>query len=229
MIGIIVELAVSWLLIWLFQKKDLRVLGLWPTGARLADFGLFFVVTACCAASGPLIRMYLAKETWGVNPALSLNLFLDGLWYNIKSVLYEELIFRGVLLYILIKRVGMLRGIIISSIGFGIYHWFTFEILGNVPQMIFIFLITGTMGMIYAYGYAKTYSLYIPIAIHLGWNFVNGFVFSQGNIGKGLFIVTNQPIITVSWVTWFIAMYFPMISAMVVNFVLILRHKKIIA
>ena len=226
MIGIIVELAINWLLIWLFEKKDLRVLGLWPTGRRLADFGLFFFVTAFCAASGFALRMIIAKETWGVNPALSFNLFLDGLWWNIKSVLFEELIFRGVLLYILIKRVGMLKGIIISSIAFGIYHWFSFGILGNIQQMIFVFFITGIMGMIFAYGYAKTFSLYIPIAIHLGWNFVHGFVFSQGSIGKGVFVVTHQPVITISWITWFVVMYFPMIAAMIVNFVLIRRHEK---
>src|SRR5687767_8357090 len=162
MIGIIVQLAVSWLLIWLFKKKDLRVLGLWPTGKRLADFGLFLIVTAVCATSGYLLRMYFAKETWAVNPAFNFNLFLNGLWWNIKSVLFEELIFRGVLLYIMIKRLGAAKAIIISSIAFGIYHWFTFEILGNVPQMIVVFFITGIMGLIYAYGYAKTFSLYVP-------------------------------------------------------------------
>ncbi len=226
MIGIIVQLAVSWLLIWLFEKKDLRVLGLWPTGKRLADFGLFLLVTAVCAASGFLLRMYFGKETWAINPAFNFNLFLNGLWWNIKSVLFEELIFRGVLLYIMIKRLGVARAIIISSIAFGIYHWFTFEILGNVPQMIVVFFITGIMGLVYAYGYAKTFSLYIPIAIHLGWNFVNNFVFSQGNIGKGVFIVTNQPIIKVSWAVWFLVMYFPMILAIVVNFFLIKKHKQ---
>jgi uncharacterized protein len=226
MIGIVVQLAVSWLLIWLFEKKDLGVLGLWPTGRRLADFGLFFVVTALCAASGFLIRIYFAKETWAVNPALNFNLFLNGLWWNIKSVIFEELIFRGVLLYIMIKRLGTLKAIIISSIAFGIYHWFTFEILGNIPQMIFVFFITGIMGLIYAYGYAKTFSLYIPIAIHLGWNFIRNFVFSEGNIGNGVFIVTHQPIMKVSWTAWFIIIYFPMIAAIAVNFFLIRKHKQ---
>ena len=226
MLGIIVQLAISWLLIWLFEKKDLRVLGLWPTGKRLADFGLFFIVTAICAASASLIRMFIAKETWGLNPAFNFNLLLNGLWYNIKSVLYEELIFRGVLLYIMIKRLGAFKAILISSIAFGIYHWFTFEVLWNVPRMIFIFLITGVMGLVYAYGYAKTFSLYIPIAIHLGWNFTNGFVFSNGKIDHGVFIVTHQPIITVSWVVWFIVMYLPIIMAIVVNFFLIRRHKQ---
>ena len=226
MLGIIVQLAISWLLIWLFEKKDLRVLGLWPTGKRLADFGLFFIVTAICVASGILIRIYFAKETWGWNPVFNFSLLLNGLWYNIKSVLFEELIFRGVLLYIMIKRLGAFKAILISSIAFGIYHWFSFGILGNIPQMIFIFFITGIMGLIFAYGYAKTFSLYIPIAIHLGWNFTHGFVFSQGNIGNGVFIVTHQPIMKVSWVVWFIVIYFPMIAAIVVNFFLIRRHKQ---
>jgi hypothetical protein len=46
MIGIIIQLAVSWLIIWLFEKNNLSVLGFRPTKQRLPDFILFFVVTA---------------------------------------------------------------------------------------------------------------------------------------------------------------------------------------
>lgn len=229
MLGIIVQLAISWLLIWLFEKKDLGVLGLWPTRKRLADFGLFFIVTALCAASGFLIRIILAKETWGINPALTFNLVLNGIWWNIKSVLFEELIFRGVLLYIMIKRLGAVKAIIISAIAFGIYHWFSFGVLGNVQQMIGVFIITGVMGLIYAFGYARTLSLYIPIAIHLGWNLTSGFIFSQGAIGKGVFILKHQPVLSVSWFVWFIVVYFPMIAALVINFFLIRSRRKAIA
>ena len=81
---------------------------------------------------------------------------MEGLWWNIKSVLYEELIFRGVLFYILIKKLGALKALIISSVAFGIYHWFTYEILGNVPAMIYVFFFTGVVGMLYGYGYIKT-------------------------------------------------------------------------
>jgi len=228
MIGILVQLALSWLIIWIFEKGNLSVLGLRPTKRRIFDFFLFLVITAVCCASGFFLRMYLAKEQWELNPGLNFKLILDGIWWNVKSVMFEELIFRGVIFYILIKKLGMIPAIVISAAAFGIYHWFSFEVFGNVQQMIFIFIITGLMGALYAYGYAKTYSLYIPIAIHLGWNFTHGFVFSQGSIGNGIFIpVKGQPAVQVSYFIYFCVTFLPMLAAWLINF-FILRKKKLV-
>ena len=228
MIGIIVQLVVSWLLVWLFEKKNLRVLGLVPTRRRVIDFTLFFLITAICCSTGFLMRMYFANEQWQVNPVLNTNLIASGLWWNIKSVLFEELIFRGVLLYILIKRLGIQKAIIISAIGFGIYHWFSFGIIGNFTQMAITFIITGTMGLLLAYGYSKTLSLYIPIAIHLGWNFTQIFIFSNGVIGNGIFIpVKSGPFRTDSYLIYFTILLIPMISMLLINYFLLKRRKQV--
>ena len=226
MIGIIVQLAISWLIIWLVEKKDLSVLGFFPTRKRISDFLLFFLITALCCASEFLMRIYFAKEQWQVNPHLTLKLVLEGTWWQLKSVLFEELIFRGVLLYILIKKLGVVKAIIISAIAFGIYHWFSHEVIGDPKQMIITFLMTGIMGLLFAYGYAKTFSLYVPIAIHLGWNLTKGFIFSEGPIGNGVFIQKQpQPQVTVSYFLFFIIMFLPILSTWIINF-LILKRKK---
>lgn len=44
------------------------------------------------------------------------------------------------------------------------------------------------MGLLLAYGYAKAFSLYIPIGIHLGWNLTQIFIFSRGPTEDELFI-----------------------------------------
>jgi membrane protease YdiL (CAAX protease family) len=226
MIGIIVQLTLSWLLVWLFEKGNLSFLGFYPTKKRLFDFVLFFLITAICCSTGFFLRMYFGKEQWGLNPSLTPNLILDAVWWNVKSVLFEELIFRGVIFYILIKKIGSLKAIVISAIAFGIYHWFSHEVIGNPTQMAMTFVITGIMGLLYAYGYAKTFSLYIPCAIHLGWNLTQGFVFSQGPIGNGIFIqVMPQPNVTVSYLVFFIILLVPMVSALLINF-LILRQRN---
>lgn len=225
MIGIIIQLAISWLLIWLFEKGNPEVLGLIPTKRRLADFFLFLLVTALCCATGFVLRMWIGNERWMVNPLLSFKLVLDGLWWNIKSVLFEELIFRGVLFYILIKRTGALKALIISSIAFGIYHWFTYEILGDVPAMIYVFFFTGIVGMLYGYGYIKTGSIYAVCAIHLGWNFTNNFLFSEGNIGNGILIAVKPgKEVVVSYFTYYFILLFPILLMLVVNFLLLWRR-----
>src|SRR5215212_80955 len=109
MLGIIVQLAISWLLLWLFERKDIRVLGLFPTKKRLADLALFFLAAAVCCSSGFLMRMAFTNQQWILNPKLTADQVMDGIWWNIKSVMFEELIFRGAILYILVKRIGATR------------------------------------------------------------------------------------------------------------------------
>jgi len=219
MAGIIVQLALSWFIVWLVEKKNLSVLGFYPSKRRLTDFILFFVIASVSCSLGFIMKMYFGEQSWQLNPGLSPGLILNGIWWNIKSVLFEELIFRGVLLYILIKKIGPLRGIIISAIGFGIYHWFSFGIIGNLIPMIVTFFMTGVMGLLLAYTYAKTISLYVPIAIHLGWNITQTFIFSQGPIGNGLLISTNGNLFrTDSYLIFAIVTFLPTLFLILVTF-----------
>ena len=228
MLGLIVQLAISWLIIWFYEKNNLRVLGFKPTKARLLDFLIFFVITAICCSTGFLLKMYFGGLRWELNPKLTMGLILEGIRWNIVSVLFEELIFRGVLLYILIKKTGTTKAIVISAIAFGIYHWFSYGIFGNVGQMVITFLLTGTMGLLYAYGYAKTMSLYIPIAIHLGWNLTQGFIFSEGPIGTGILKqVGTESFRTDSYIIFYITFLLPLLSTLLVNFYLLKKKEQV--
>ena len=225
--GIGVQLAISWLLLWLLERRNLSALGLSPTKRRVIQFIFFLFLTAVCCSTQFLMRMLFASEQWEVNHALSGKLFMEGTWWNLTSVLYEELIFRGALLFILIRRIGALRAIIISSMGFGIYHWFSFGQLGNYQQMAITFVSTGTFGLLLAYAFYKTSSLFVPIAIHFGWNFVNGFIFSQGPIGNGVFIpVKGQPEVSVSYFTFACIMFLPILAALFLNYLFLKKQSK---
>src|SRR6266487_7093268 len=109
MLGILVELALSWIIVWIAEKKNLSVLGLNATAPRLKGFALFFFIATVGCLLETFLRIVFFKEHYVANPKLSFMLVLKGLWWNMKSVLFEELIFRGVLLYILIKRLRVTR------------------------------------------------------------------------------------------------------------------------
>jgi membrane protease YdiL (CAAX protease family) len=227
MIGIIIQLAISWLIVWLYEKGNLGCLGLMPTKKRLLDFTLFFFVTAVCAVSGFLLKMLIAKQSWVLNPNLNTGTIIEGVWFTVKSVLFEEFIFRGVLLYILIKKIGATRAIIISAVTFGIYHWFSHELWGNPVQMAIEFVVTGIMGLVLAFGYAKSFSLFIPIAIHFGWNIVQMVVFSGNTIGQQLFVeVLPRPIITISIFSFLAMLLLPVVSCWMINGWLLRRYKQ---
>lgn len=227
MLGIFVQLLISWLLIRLFEKGSLQVLGLYPAKKRMYGFALFFMVTALCCSSDFFMRMIFAQQHWEINPQLTASLILKGIWWNIKSVLFEELIFRGVLLYMLIKKLGPAKAIAVSAMAFGIYHWYSHEVIGNIPQMAITFVSTGLMGLIYAYGYAKTFSLYFPVAIHLGWNITRSVVFSDTVTGDQLLVqVKPVPEVTVSYFIYFCIIYIPMLSALLVNFFMLKKLQQ---
>lgn len=227
MLGIFVQLVLSWLILWLVEKKNLSVLGFTPSATRLKNLLLFFAFAALCCLVEIALRMQFFKERYQLNPLFNLRLLWEGFRWNLVSVLYEELIFRGALLYILIKRWGRTRGILVSSIAFGIYHWFSYNLFGNTPAMIYVFIITALMGWVLAYSYAGSRSLYIAIGFHLAWNFVNGFVFSKGSIGNGVFIpAKEQPVVNVSYFTYYTITILPILGAIVGSYLLIRKGRE---
>jgi len=135
-----------------------------------------------------MMSSWLTHLSWTLNGAFTYMNIPSYLWWNIKSVLFEELIFRGALLYVAIQRFGSKKGIALSAIFFGIYHWFSFGLLGNVVQMVVVFLMTGFMGLIWALGFWKSKSIALPIGLHLGWNFTTNAIFSKGPMGQQILI-----------------------------------------
>ncbi|WP_236664953.1 CPBP family intramembrane glutamic endopeptidase [Marivirga atlantica] len=134
------------------------------------------------------LEAFLKSSSWEVADNINLHSILQSSLWDVKSVSTEELIFRGVLLYILIGKVGSRKGVMISAIAFGVYHWFSYGVIGNVMPMIFVFIGTGLMGYGWAWAFAKTKSIMLPFGLHLGWNFTYNTIFSKGPLGEMLLI-----------------------------------------
>ncbi|PKF72427.1 CPBP family intramembrane glutamic endopeptidase [Chryseobacterium sp. PMSZPI] len=192
MIGIIIELTISWLLLHFIAKKNLSVLGLRPTEKRIVYFGVGFLLAVISCTFYHLMTTTFINNSWVLHQQLTMKSILMGIWWTLKSVLFEELLFRGVLLYFAIEKWGNKKACIFSAICFGIYHWFSYNAFGNFFQMGIIFVMTGIFGLMLAYAFAKTRSLYLPIGLHLGWNLLNIVVFSNGPLGKQLLIKSNE-------------------------------------
>lgn len=192
MAGIIVELIISWLLLWFICKKHLSVLGFRPTKNRVTNLGIGLLIAASCCAIYQIMTTSFANNSWALNKQVSGNAILESSKSALVSVLYEELIFRGALLYIAIRIIGATKACIISAVCFGIYHWFTFNVFGNPFMMVVIFLMTAIVGISWAFAFAKTGSLYLSIGLHLGWNYIQTVVFSNGYYGQQILIRTNE-------------------------------------
>lgn len=192
MIGILVELIISGLLLWLISKKTLAVLGFMPTKNRVLNLLIGLLFSGLICSLYQLATTIFANNSWTRNQKFIVQTFWASSWWVFKSVLFEELIFRGALLYIAIRKIGAIKACILSAVCFGIYHWFSYNAFGSLMQMTFIFIITAIAGLMFAFAFAKTISLYLPIGLHFGWNLVNIVMFSNGPLGQQIFIRENQ-------------------------------------
>jgi len=188
MIGILTILSISWIILYLIEKRNLLVLGISPIIQRLKQFVIGFAVAAILCTGVQYLEIALKSSSWGLNENFSATTIANYFWWDFKSVLTEELIFRGALLYLLVSKLGAKKGILISAIAFGIYHWFSFGILGQIIPMIVVFIGTGLMGYAWALAFSKTSSIAMPTGLHLGWNFTVNTIFSKGPLGEGVLI-----------------------------------------
>jgi hypothetical protein len=202
MIGILVGITISWVLLYLIEKKNLLALGFLPMVHRLKQFLIGFIITGTLCVLVQYLEAYLKSSEWLLNENITSGIILKSFYWDVKSVITEELIFRGALLYILIRKLGIGKGILISAIAFGIYHWFSYGVIGNVMAMILVFVGTGLMGYAWAWAFSKTKSMMLPFGLHLGWNFVYNTVFSKGPLGD-LILFTQGGTELSDWTSFF--------------------------
>lgn len=199
-----------------------------PNKSRIKYFAVLFIVSALVAASAFLLRMYFAKETYTFANALTTNAILLEIWYQCRTVLTEELLCRGVLLYMLIKKAGQTKAVIISSVVFAVLHWINAGVWGNITQMMIVFGFTFAMGLLLAYAYARTFSLLIPFAIHFGWNLVQNYIFPDTATGNHIFILAAPPpTVTISYLAFFTMLLLPKMAVLVINFIIVKKHKQV--
>ena len=227
MIQLIGLFTISWILIYFFEKGNLSVLGFVPTKDRLKYFTILFMVSTFFSATAFLLRMYIAREEYTISQSLSLSSIVLETWYQFRSVLTEELICRGVVLYILIKKIGQVKAILVSSVFFAAMHWLNAGVWGNWTQMTILFAFTFAMGLLLAYSFARTFSLLIPFAIHFGWNLTQNYIFPDTATGNHIFtLVVPPPTVTISYMAFFTMLLFPKISVLVFDYLIVKQHRQ---
>lgn len=201
-VGTLVALILSWLLLRVTVREPLSVLGVVPTRQRMIELVAGMSFMAAIAVINFTWQADFKGISYQANPDYGLGQLLGASYWVLSAVLYEELLFRGALLYLLIRYIGLVKACLVSSIAFGVYHWFSYEVFGSrLILMIYIFLVTGAGGWMFAYAYAKTRSLYAPIGLHLGWNLVTAVVFSSGPIGEQWLIQQGDGAYPSEWIT----------------------------
>ncbi|OIQ16204.1 MAG: CAAX protease family protein [Flavobacterium sp. MedPE-SWcel] len=188
MLGLLVIIVVSWGLLYLIEKKNITALGIVPNQKRVIQFLLGFlfisIITLCTIYIETLIKS-IVWESKSVDYAL----IYKSLLYHFRSALTEDLVFRGAILYILISKIGAKKAIFISALFFGIYHVFSYGMIeGSIILILYVILITGCTGYVWAYAFEKTKSIALGLGFHLGCNLISVFFFPSQPYGELLFV-----------------------------------------
>jgi uncharacterized protein len=134
----------------------------WAIGA-LIGAGLY---TACV-----LILMLLGiYKIEGTNPV---SFLIPAIAMAVKSGIFEELVFRGVLLKSIEDMLGTWAAVILSSATFGFLH-----LLNPDATLGGAIYITIEAGLLLAGAYLVTRRLWMAIGFHMAWNYVQSAVFS---------------------------------------------------
>lgn len=136
--------------------------GEWAVGA-LIGAGLY----TGCVLLLILVGMYQIE---GLNPVTYL---LPAAAMAVKSSVFEELLFRGVLFRSVEEMAGSWVAIVISSLVFGLLHLVNPD--ATLTGAVYICI---EAGLLLAAAYLVTRRLWIAIGFHMLWNYVQSAVFS---------------------------------------------------
>lgn len=134
----------------------------WALGAFLGAS-----LYTACALTLMLLGFYKVE---GVNPVVFL---LPNLAMAIKSGIFEELLFRGILHKSVEDMFGSWAGIAASSLVFGLLH-----LLNPAATLGGAIYISIEAGLLLSAAYMVTRRLWICMGLHMGWNYFQSAVFS---------------------------------------------------
>jgi membrane protease YdiL (CAAX protease family) len=90
---------------------------------------------------------------------------------------FEEILVRGIVLKALERPLGSVGAVLVSSLLFGLAH------VPNAGATLLSTLNVTLAGVMFGMAFIATGRLWLPIALHLGWNFTAGYVFSAAVSG----------------------------------------------
>jgi uncharacterized protein len=125
---------------------------------------------ALCAATIGLITVFGDYQVLGFG-SLGGAIGLFGLFVGVATT--EELLFRGVLFRIVEELAGTWGALVVTGLLFGGLH-----LVNPDASVVGALAIAIEAGLMLGAGYAATRSLWLPIGIHLGWNFALSGVFA---------------------------------------------------
>lgn len=136
------------------------------------EFGMGLLIGAGLYTACELVLMALGiYRIEGLNP---LRFLIPAVAMAISSSVFEELLFRGVLLRSVEAWLGSWAALVVSSLVFGLTHLMNPQ--GTLEGALFIAVEAGTL---LGAAYLLTRRLWLSIGFHMAWNYAQSAIFSS--------------------------------------------------
>ncbi len=157
---------------------------LWPD-VRLG-FGIGFLYFVAITLTMILIGSYRIE---GIN--IDIEQILQNFFLMIVVAIGEEIVFRGIIYRMIADRYNMYVALVVSALLFGFIH------ITNPGATVWSsFAISIEAGIMLGLAYSYRQTLWVPIGIHLSWNFSQGQIFGYAVSGMDIPSPIIQPVIT---------------------------------
>jgi membrane protease YdiL (CAAX protease family) len=111
------------------------------------------------------------------------NVLVRGMAAAFMAGVLEEIVFRGLLFRLCSKVLGTWGALLFSAALFGAAH--SFNRGATISSSIAIAI---EAGVLLGAAYAATQSLWVPIGLHIGWNFTEGSIFGMSVSGNSVHV-----------------------------------------
>jgi membrane protease YdiL (CAAX protease family) len=157
----------NWLTLRIFEGRHLIDAGLWWNRDSSANllFGLAGGAGSAAAVLVPALLFRGAHLTWSPEDRPTVGSVILLIVLLAAGVLGEELLFRGYAFQLLLRAAGPYATVLPVGLLFALLH-------GNNPNATWFGLAnTAAFGILFGYAYLRSRDLWLPIGLHLGWNF----------------------------------------------------------
>jgi membrane protease YdiL (CAAX protease family) len=166
----------TWIARRYLDRRSFRSLGFKWDALSLRDLIFGFVISGLLMGSIFIFEwgvgwLHIERTVWRESSSTTLINVINFLLIFIAVGVYEELLFRGYRLQNLIEGLNLPWALVISSAIFALQH------LPNPHSSLASTLGLFAGGFFMAYGWVRTRRLWLPIGLHIGWNFFEGPIF----------------------------------------------------
>ena len=162
--------------IYFYRKYEKREIGEF-SGKGLLKNTVLGVLTGTILQGLTILVIYF----WGNFQLISVNPFssmITPFAVAFSVAIFEETLLRGIIFRIVEEKLGSYISLLISAIIFGAVH------LLNPDSSVISSICIGIVGFMFGASYIYSRSLWLPIAIHFSWNFVQSGIFGAITSGN---------------------------------------------